>query len=321
MEWDGFMVMRSPSDDSVAWQLLESQHGVATVRQLLEAGLSRKRIESLVDRRFLKSECYGIVSVSGAPRTDRFHLMFGVLLGAKRDTSGFSSCAIWGPSAAIEHDLIEPRESDIHVISMRRLASKEGFVFRHTSRLEPSEIVKIDNIPFTDPIRTLIDMADLKPFGALSMYRRGLRKKVFTDAEVGERIWQESRQGRSGLVAVRRARAETDPSAAKAKSWLEDSFFDRIVGLGYPPPLRNAKVRGSFGFDWEIDLFYPPGKGIEVSPSATHGVDNHVKDRRKELDLKIKGIELVTVTEETTDRELQQALLALLGPPKELSDA
>ncbi|MBA2725287.1 MAG: hypothetical protein H0U53_04790, partial [Actinobacteria bacterium] len=109
---------------------------------------------------------------------------------------------------------------------------------------------------------------------------------------------------------------------ARAKSQFEDRIFDRIVAFGYPPPQRNVKVAGSYGFDWEVDLYYPMHrKGIEVSPTGTHGVESHNKDRRKELDLKVQGVEVVTVTEETGDAELDRALRALLGPPGSISAA
>lgn len=304
------------------WSIFSAQHGVATVRQLLEGGLSRKRIATLVKQGTLRHECYGLVSVTGAPRTRRFDLMFGVLVAGARSPRCPLSSAIWGPTAAMEHDLIEPVHSDMHVLTTRRPSPRENYAFRQTSRLPASEIVFIDSIPFTDPVRTLIDMADLERHRALAIYRRGLRKSKFTEAEVEDRVWDESRQGRGGLVAVRRAIASTDPSAARAKSQFEDRIFDQIVALGYPPPERNVKIPGSYGFDWEVDLYYPKlRKGVEVSPSVTHGIETHNKDRRKELDLKVKGIDIVTVTEETQRNELRSALRVLLGPPESVSAA
>lgn len=297
------------------WDLFSAQHGVATVRQLLESGLSRKRVETLVKQGILRPECYGIVSVAGAPRTARFEMMFGVLVSGARSPRSPISSAIWGPTAAMEHDLVEPTQCDVHVLTTRRPNARPNYIFRQTSRLPASEIVVIDSIPFTDPVRTLIDMADLERHRALAIYRRGLRKGKFTESEVDDRVWTESRQGRGGLVAVRRAISSTDPTAARAKSQIEDRIFDQVVAFGYPPPERNVKVPGSYGFDWEIDLYYPKlRKGIEVSPSGTHGVENHNKDRRKELDLKVNGIDIVTVTEETRGDELRSALRALLGP-------
>nr|MBA2726051.1 type IV toxin-antitoxin system AbiEi family antitoxin domain-containing protein [Actinomycetota bacterium] len=96
------------SQRAFAWEFFSAQHGVATIRQLLDRGLSRKRISTLVKQGMLRHECYGLVSLAGAPRTSRFMMMFGVLVAGARSTQGPVSSAIWGPTAAMEHDLIEP---------------------------------------------------------------------------------------------------------------------------------------------------------------------------------------------------------------------
>jgi hypothetical protein len=110
----------------------------------------------------------------------------------------------------------------------------------------------------------------------------------------------------------------TDPTAPEAKSGTEDHYFDLLVEMGYPPPERNYKVRGSYGFDWEIDLYYPPTQqGFERSPYDTHmSPEANSRDGHKILDLSAMGLQIITITDGVSDADFCRQARKILGPPE-----
>ncbi|MGH2753772.1 MAG: type IV toxin-antitoxin system AbiEi family antitoxin domain-containing protein [Actinomycetota bacterium] len=299
------------------WALSSSQAGLLTVRQTLAVGLTRHQIAGLVKRGTLRRLGYGILAVCGSPRTRKQDLFLGVLLASNRSGGDEITGAICGPTAGYLWGLLERGGQEIHVVSTRRVRDREDYRFHFTTRLPERDVVTLDGVQVTDPIRTFLDLCHARPHAAIYIFKRGLRKKLFTVEEVGARIEEESRQGREGLCVARMVIASTSSTAARAKSAKEDHYFELLVDLGYPPPLRNFKVRGSYGYDWEIDLYYAERhKGFEVSPYDTH-MDPLVdtRDSRKGLDLRAMGIEIISIADGITDAEFRRQVRAILGPP------
>jgi hypothetical protein len=212
-----------------------------------------------------------------------------------------------------------PASEPIHVVTTRRIAPKQGFSFHFSSRLPEDELVVVDGLVMTDPLRTYVDMCDSEPHRALSIYRRALRKGLFTPEAAADRLAHESRQGRQGLVAAREALLSTHPEAARARSALEDRYADLLVAAGYPPPERNVKVTGTLGFDWEVDLLYRLATrcaGFEISPVATHSDPEIVRrDQKKIADLKSVGVDIIPIGDDISDGEFLRLARAILGPP------
>lgn len=309
----------SPSAPLTAFlELLSRQGGVGTTAQAYALGLTGARVRTCIQNGVLQRIAYGVVEATGTPASTEKRLWTGVMLGATRSQDLGPSSGLCGPTAAWLHDLIDEEPEEVHVISTRRISNGvAGYVFHRTSRLPEAEMIRLKGFPATDAARTYIDLAGAQPWRSVSLLRRGLRKAAFTRDEIETRIHREARQGRTGICAAREALAKTDPDAARAKSWLEDHFCDLLIAAGYPRPIRNAKIRGSYGHDWEIDLYYPERrKGFEVSPSHTHSdVIVLNRDRRKENDLRLLGVEIVTVTETTSEAEFHRIARGFLGAP------
>lgn len=309
--------MRTTTDmrDAALWDLFHRQHGLARLKQALEVS-SKKRIETLIRHGSLIRVEYGILGAAGAPDTPEKEESLGLLVASPRVQLEGVGAALCNLSSALRLDLCDDVPPEIHVMSTRWMPPREGFKFHRTSRMPMNEIIVVDGFPITDGPRTFLDVCATDPWRAKTMYRRGLRRKVFTREQIEDRIDNESRQGRTGLSLARAILGSTDPTAPLARSGLEDVFFDRLIALGYPAPLRNFRIRGTFGWEWEIDLYYPQvRKGFEVSPTDTHGRDEMlILDSRKLFDLKSLGIDIVPVTEATTQNEFDRLAQAFLGP-------
>ncbi|MFP5298104.1 MAG: type IV toxin-antitoxin system AbiEi family antitoxin domain-containing protein [Actinomycetota bacterium] len=306
-------------------RLMRDQAGVATTWQARSLGVTRGKIRALVDKGVLERLSYGLLASSGTPRTFHFRAWEGLLAASSRRLPE-GRAAMCGPSAAVLQDLVEPgslyiageEDNDIHILTTRRMAPREGYRFHWSSRAFDQRIVVVDGLWVTDGPRTFLDMCDLYPFRALSMFRRGLRKQVFTREEVIAVLDSESRQGRGGLAMARDAIERTDPSAQRAKSYREDRYFDLLVAAGYPPPQRNVKIMGSFGFEWEVDLYYPKPLAIDISPLDTHADPLVIqRDQRKVADLNSQGIPVVVVGSDLSDEDFLRLVGRVMGPPWE----
>jgi hypothetical protein len=305
-------------DEGQVWALFRIQHGVATVRQLLSIGATRHLVTGWVRRGLLRRAAHGVLAIAGSPSTRQQALCLGVLLAGNRSGGPEITGAICGPTAGFLWGLVEKDDPTIHVLSTRRVSNREGYQFHWTTRLPERDVAELDGIKVTDPIRTFLDLCHLFPYRAVYIYKRGLRKGLFTPDQVIARIEEESRQGREGLTVARGVVEKTDPTAADAKSGGEDRYFELLVSFGYPPPKRNMKVRGALGVLWEIDLNYPQvSKGFDYSPYDTHmNPTAQTQDGRKVLDLRAVGIELMTIPDGISDLEFERYVREILGPPE-----
>jgi hypothetical protein len=307
------------SNEERFWALVAEQKGLGTNRQAQQCGVPRHRLRLFMKQGLLRRREHGILQVTGAPRTREQDLVLGVLIASNRSGGTEVTSAIAGPTAAHLWGLQEKDEPTIHVVTTRKIGSRAGYRFHWSTRLTDAEVAVIDGIMVTDPIRTFFDLCRMFPYSSTFFLKKGMRKDLFTRADVERRLAEESRQGRGGLSSVRNALVRTDPTADRAKSFKEDHYFDLLVRLGYPPPERNVKVRGTYGHEWEIDLYYPQTRlGFEISPYDTHmepAVNS--RDGRKRLDLRTLGIEILTITDGISDADFERQVRAILGPPEE----
>ena len=307
------------SNEERFWSLMAEQKGLGTNRQAQACGIPRHRLRLFMKQGLLRRREYGILEAAGAPKTREQDLVLGVLIASNRSGGSDITSAIAGPTAAYLWGLKEKDDPTIHVVTTRKIGPRDGYRFHWTTRLTPPEVAVIDGINVTDPIRTYFDLCRLFPYSASFFLKKGMRKDLFTRDGVERRLTEESRQGRGGLTSVREALERTDVTADRAKSAKEDHYFELLVRLGYPPPERNFKVRGTYGHEWEIDLYYPQIRlGFEVSPYDTH-MDPTVntRDGRKRLDLRTLGIEILTITDGISDADFERQARAILGPPDE----
>ena len=247
--------------------------------------------------------------------------MLGVLIGGYGSKAG-TSAALSDVTAAMGHDMADGPAEPIHVVTTRRIRPRPGYVFHFTSRLPADEIVNIDGIPTTDPLRTWLDICDTWPQRGKSVFYRGIRNHALTPDDALARIEKESRQGRGGLALAREIVQTVTPGAEKAKSRKEEDVFNWILEAGLPLPERNVYIPSSFGFDWEVDFRYSEEGRIviDVSLHWLHGdPEVYAKDVRKKDDLENQGYKVIIVTDATGRSEflnqLERELKRFSGAP------
>jgi hypothetical protein len=135
------------------------QAGAGHVHQAAAAGIPKHRLHQMVKEGSLRRCGVGIVAAAGVPETRAFNLMRAVLIGGYGSKAG-TVAAIADITAAIALGMAAKPLEPIHVVSTRQINPKPGLLFHRATRLPPEEVVLVDGVPTTDPIRTFIDVCD-----------------------------------------------------------------------------------------------------------------------------------------------------------------
>ena len=208
-----------------------------------------------------------------------------------------SAAWLWGLtkwwSPIVEVTAASPRETrqEIRVHSAAALTLED----RSTSQY----------IPVTAVPRTLLDFAAVDPRflgGAIeSAERLGLLDLIAIDA-----LLKRSR-GFRGVARLREA-LEIYRDPAFTRSRLERRFLALVKRAGLPRPSMNCFVGG-----YELDAYWPVERfAVELDTYDYHG--GHLafeKDRLRQEDLKLAGVEMTRVTGVRMDRE-PEAVVARL---------
>lgn len=158
----------------------------------------------------------------------------------------------------------------------------------------------LEDIPVTNLARTLLDLAAiLSPTQLERALERAEELGIFDLAAVEDLL---DRAGHHpGVATLRRALAvyhDRDP--AFVRSGLERRFLGLIKKAGLPAPSMNFNVAG-----YEVDAYWEPERFVvELDVYETHG--SHAafeRDRLRQEDLKLKGVETIHVTGPRLDRE------------------
>lgn len=229
--------------DAAIWDLVRRQHGAVARRQLLDLGLSRRRIERRIASGRLHPVWRGVYAV-GRPLLGRHGRWMAAVLACGPDAalSHGSAAALWGFGAE-QGDLI-----DVSVPATSRVRLPGIRAHRRTEILLADVSVQ-EGIPVTSPVCTLIDQAlRLRPM----QLERAVNEADKLDRVRADvlRASLEDHPGRPGVAALRRL---LDPLAFR----LSDSQLEQLVrplarASGLPAPETKAWVNG-----YEVDFFWP----------------------------------------------------------------
>jgi very-short-patch-repair endonuclease len=240
---------KSDARSRCAWVLARKQRGVLTRRDLLDLGFSSKAIKHRIAGGRLHVVSRGIYAV-GRPQLSREGRWMAAVLACGPDAalSHRSAGALWG--------IIGERSDSIDVSVRHRVeADRPGLRVRGRPALLADETTSHRDIPLTQPIRTLIDLAtELSP--------RRLERAV-NEADKRDRIDPESLRraldGHAGEPGVRLLRVLLDRRTFRlSDTELEVLFRPIAAQAGLPTPLTKEMVNG-----FEVD-FYWPNLGLVV---------------------------------------------------------
>ncbi|HET7445955.1 MAG TPA: type IV toxin-antitoxin system AbiEi family antitoxin domain-containing protein [Solirubrobacterales bacterium] len=238
-------------------RVAKRQHGIVTLRQLEEAGITRAGVARRAERGQLHRVHQGVYAVGYPPSSQEAWWMAAVLAcGDGAVLSHMSAAALW--------DLLNPQDGPIHI----SLPSQSGRRRRERIRIHrcPSlaagnEVTKRRDIPVTSVPRTLTDL------------RR---------SDCPERLLRRATR----QAELRKFALPAATPARRTRSDLEDDFLVFLRHHHLPLPEVNVKLGR-----WEADFLWRPQRlVVETDFYDTHrGTIAFEDDHQRDLDFRRLG--------------------------------
>ncbi|HWA55164.1 MAG TPA: hypothetical protein VG816_13430 [Solirubrobacterales bacterium] len=168
----------------------------------------------------------------------------------------------------------------------------------HFATLAVEDRALREGIPLTALPRTLIDQAAAPSAPLDRMIERAEERGLFDLRAVEALLGRAG--GHPGAGALSRALAIYRRPIAFTRSGLERRFLELVVAARMPRPAMNTHVEG-YELDayWEVERF-----AVELDVYETHGSHaSFERDRLRQEDLKLRGIEMVRITGRRLERE------------------
>jgi very-short-patch-repair endonuclease len=272
-------------------RIARRQHGVVTLGQLLETGLSRDGVKRRVKKGMLHREHRGVYRVGHrAPSTEARYMAAVLACGESSVLSGRAAAFLFG---LVKGAAPAP---EVTTIADRRVA---GVVTRRVRHLDKRDVTFYRAIPSTTVPRTLTDLAALLSLDALA--------RACHEAEVRHRTT-------AAMVNAALTRRPNVPGAGKLReifagqvritlSKLERDFLALLESVRLPPPQTNCRVDGRY-----IDCRWPEHRLTVELDSYRYHHTRHAweQDRRREREARARGDEFrrYTYGDVTEDRAL-----------------
>jgi very-short-patch-repair endonuclease len=264
--------------------LAERQYGVVARRQLLALGYSETAIDRATHAGRLHRVHRGVYAV-GHPRLSTHGRFLAAVLACGSDAllSHESAAWLWDlfPTSPASIDVTVPRRG--HRVPSARL--------HHAPAVTPDDGTIREGIPVTALSRTLLDLAATVRRPRLGRAIERAEQLDLLDVRAVEQLLKRTK-GHHGCGRLKRAlNAYRDP--AFTRSGLERRFLELVRGAGLPRPSVNTFVAG-----YEIDMYWPQERfAVELDGYEYHrGRRAFERDRIRQEDLKLAGIEMTRVT-------------------------
>ena len=299
--------------DRTAAEMAERQHGVVSLSQLRDLGLSGAAVRKRVARGRLHTIHRGIYAVGHgllSPDGQRMAAVLGCGSGAV--LSHRSAAALWGL-----------RSDDASCIDVtapnRRGRIPAGIKAHRDGSLQARDRTSLRGIPCTSASRTLLDLAAV---ASVSELRHAISEAEFLrifDATAVRAMIKRGR-GRRGVARLRMLVDELDPQTKRTRSELERRFLAMCSKAAIPPPAVNRELElGSIhltpDFTWRDARLI-----VETDGRMAHDTASAFeRDRRRDQILSAAGWRVIRCTwRQVLDEPLRltQTLRALLANPR-----
>lgn len=295
-----------PSDEEIIAHFAGRQHGVVTRAQLLEGGLTRRKVERRVQGKRLRPLHRGVY-LAGPVAPPRAREMAALLsCGTGAVISHRSAAVLW----RLLPDRGERQPVDVTTPGADR-GRRAGIRGHRSSVLPAEEVTVAQGIGVTAPARTLLDLASGVSGGDVSQREleqalaRAERQQLVEEEELRSVIVRHP-SGRGTLV-LRRMLQSIQPALTRSEA--EESFLALVRKATLPAPEVNVVVgRHEVDFLWRSR-----GVAVEVDGFAFHSSRARFEaDRRRDAQLAADGIQVIRVTwrQITDEREAMIARLA-----------
>lgn|SRR5215203_151502 len=272
------------------------QHGVLSIGQLKRLGYTRSAVGRaaasgrlhLIDR-----GVYAVGHTRLSPHGRCFAAVFACGPGA----------VLSHHSAAWLHGLARWSPEPFHVTGPVARLPRLPVRIHRARRLEVADRVVVEGVPVTAVARMLLDLAAAVRFEQLErLVERSEERGLFDLRQVEELLARTI--GHHGHGRLRRAIAIYKPSSF-TRSGLEKRFLELVVAAGLSQPHTNFVEHG-----FELDCYWPEFRfAVELDLFETHGTrEAFERDRKRQEDLLLAGIQMIRVTGPRLEREPQEVV-------------
>ena len=262
---------RGVLDRPEALRLLAAQFGVATVRQLVHAGVPERTIDRAKQRGVLASVLPGVVELADFPPSFRQRAMAAQLFGGDGSFLAATTAARLYGIRGMPRRLIE-----LTTITRRRGSLPDWLERSFSTWIDHHDVlVRADGLRIAPPPLMLIGLAarlDDVRFERAAEDAWHLR--LITPTQAAEYLQRIAAPGRRGVDRMRRWLERVGDRARPAQSALEIDVADAAVAAGLPAPVRQHPVTLRNGVVIHLDLAWPDLRlGFEPGHSWWHGGD------------------------------------------------
>jgi hypothetical protein len=202
-------------------------------------------------------------------------------------------------TAAYLWGLLRYRPDVMHVTAPTRRRAKRRFVVHFSSILAEEDRAVREGIPVTSLARTFLDLAIRAHPDQMDGYLECAEERERLDVRAVEDLLARA-GGHRGRGRLARALAIYSPDPAFTRSKFEQRFRRLVIAAGLPTPSMNSNVA-----EFELDAYWPDLRfAVELDLFETHGSRAAFeRDRRRQEELKLLGIEMIRVTAPRLKRE------------------
>lgn len=272
-------------------ELAARQHGVVSAAQLKQLGYSTSAIGRAGSAGRLHRLHRGVYAVGHRRLTKHAHCLAAVLAcGCSALLSHSAAAWLWGISRTYS--------VPIDVTVARGTRSKPSIHLHQARALGDGERSNREGIPVTSVPRTLLDLATVVSGERLErMIERSEQLRLFDLRAVDSLLARTV--GHPGTGRLKRGlSAYREP--AFTRSALERRFLALVRAAGLPIPSANMFVAG-----FELDMYWERERfAVELDGYQYHRTQAAFeRDRLRQEELKLVGIEIIRLTSRRLDRE------------------
>jgi very-short-patch-repair endonuclease len=275
------------SFDAAVADIAARQHGIVSLPQLRDLGMTGSGVRKRVARRQLHRVHAGVFAVGHTALRSEGHWMAAVIAcGPRAVLSHRSAAALW--------DLRPDPAATVELIATGSKGRGKPEITAHRCQLSEDETTEVRGIPCTTITRTLIDVAPLLTAGSL---RRALNQAEISVGIDFAGLEEAARSGRRGARALRTLVEDRASEPQLTRSELEERFLALCRRAGLPRPAVNTTVPVD-GAILEVDFSWPSQHlVVEADGYRFHGTASAFeRDRRRDQLLAQAGWQVIRCT-------------------------
>jgi very-short-patch-repair endonuclease len=281
------------TDDLAIARIAEQQHGIVTMQQALDLGISRESVRHRVSERRLHPVHPAVYRVAGSPETWRGNLLAACLAAPGPGVASHRSAAkLWHLPGASE------RLVEITCRRWRRV-QRSGLVVHESGAVDAADVTLLDAVPCMTVERTLLSLGAVASAAVVEMaVDAALRRELTTLDGLHRLLRRLGRPGRDGVGVLRRVVERHSAEAGMTESVMETRLKQLLRRHGLAVPKFQYEVRAGHRFVARVDAAYPEHRiAIEYDSYEHHtGRAAHVRDSRRRNALVGMGWYVISVT-------------------------